>query len=438
MAVSGVHDPVRTSPLFDAVYYRQAYGHLLADRADPMRHFVEVGLEQGYLPSAAFDPVLYRVLVPECGRADPLLHCEASGKAFEPAPLSRIFPRIASAVTLKAPRTGGNKEARSDDGWDAAAARDIPFAAEGGEYVLRVPEPEAVLERLRKDQPFTFARLPHGFWDAVWMVDVAEKAIAADVRTRSLNPAQRRALATRLCAAVRPGHGGFAPLFMEEVLADIPVHAGRDDFFRAVAFNGSPTPDEDVYGKREKPSREDALRLFSAHFRPGERIYDGKVWKRLLIAGQLRELPDLCRSAPVVLVANRAFSELGARWRLADFTYLEIPPALTQWRRYELLARTTQAVSAACARAGRPPVVLTQCGASLAYWLFTRLFERFPRVFYLDLGQALNGWFFDNIKVDAFPWMRAYARAVIASCDLEPFYRALKGADYEAWFESLP
>ena len=81
--------------------------------------------------------------------------------------------------------------------------------------------------------------------------------------------------------------------------------------------------------------------------------------------------------------------------------------------------------------------MLTQCGASLAFWLISRLFAHQPKVFYVDLGQALNGWFFDVEDIKVNKWMCMYAQSVIANGDLEEYYGQHLGSKYADWFRSL-
>jgi hypothetical protein len=179
------------------------------------------------------------------------------------------------------------------------------------------------------------------------------------------------------------------------------------------------------------------MTLFARHYRPEQPIYDALLWKRWLVAGRLPELARFARERPVVLVANDSFATLGERWQLEDFTHIRIPPRNSQRLRWGLLKRVSEALAAAAA--GRPPLVLTQCGGSLAFWLHTRLFSARPgAAFYIDLGQALNGWFFDTLKPEESPWMRDYARLVIEACALEPYYRKLLGGAYDEWHRSLP
>jgi hypothetical protein len=295
-----------------------------------------------------------------------------------------------------------------------------------------VPEPDDLLDRLRSDRPFAYARLPHGFWESVWMLEVAEKGITSEPRSRGLSPQERRALAERFCASVRWRKGTFAPLFIDESLADVAAHAGHPDFFRAVAFRGSLAVETAMAGGW--PPRDVVLALFARHYRPDETLYDAMIWKRWLIRGQLRDLPGLCLGHPVVLVANHFFATLGRRWKLDEFDHVQIPPRRSHWQRWPLLERVMQAVQAAVERGRRPPVVLLQCGGSLANWLITRLFARFPGVFYLDLGQALDGWFLDVLD-EKFP--QDHGRMIIESCRLEQYYRERKKGAYAAWLKTF-
>jgi hypothetical protein len=427
---------IRASALFDARYYRKIHGHLIPGGRDPLAHFLEVGLDRGYLPSEGFDPALYRALVPGCRDANPLLHSLDSAIPFQPPPLAEVFRVAAARISLKIPAVSQDLELLRHSIHDLVKARAIPITVGERRYSVRVPEPGTFAERLESDRPFAYARLPHGFWDALWMRVMAQSEIESDARAAASSPPHRRALATRLCAAVRHSNGAFAPAFMDEVLGDIPLHAANPAFFRAVSFKGQLVTD-DLMSYPAVPSQGEVLQLFAQHFEPEETIYDGTLCKKLLITGHLKRLPELCRERPVVLVTNRFLAALGKRWMLKDFTHVRIPRRRSQWQRADLLARASQAVEAAVARGGRPPVVLTQCGGSLAFWLITRLVGRFPDAFYIDLGQALNGWFMDALDAGNMPWLKIYGRLIIENCGLEPYYRARIGPDYQRWLDRL-
>jgi hypothetical protein len=426
------------SELFDPGFYRETYGHLAEASRDPLGHFLTSGLEQGHLSSASFDPVLYRVLVPECGDANPLQHCLASGAAFQPGPLTEIFPDAVRMVAFSNP--GGNLQLHQNRKYagSAAAPREIPFSVSGKEFSLKVPEPDAFMEELSREGPLAVVRLPEGYWETVWILRALERALSEDRRTRSLAVAQRRALATRLAAAVFPRNGNFAPSFMDEVQADVCGHAEDTAFQHAVAFKGYPTFDEKISGRRAQPPRAELMELFAEQFRPGRVLYDATLWKRLLIAGHLARLPVLLHRRPVVMVGPAYLAPLGSHWKLGNFTHVEIPASHTQYRRWDLLARCRAALETARSRGPGVPVVLTQCGAALAYWLIVRLRAASAGASYLDVGQAINGWFLHERSFKGAPWMRVYGRSIIANCRLEPYYEALRGDRYPDWLSSLP
>jgi hypothetical protein len=437
MSQDTLHDAIRRSGIFDAKFYAETYGHLFADGQDPLDYFVSVGLRQDHLPCAAFDPVLYRVLVPACGDTPPLLHFMAGNAAYRPPTLDDVFPAAASGIPKVKASPDLNVARNRAYAPHAMDIREMAFEAQGQRYVLKVPPPEALLGRIASERPFAYARLPHGYWDCLWQREIALDTLARDERTHGLTADQRTALATQLCDARYPASGGFTPMFLDEVLAEIPVHAANPDFLRAVAFAGYPTFKEVAVGAATPRGRALA-RLVAAHFKPGEALYDAMYWKRMLISGHLKVLPELCRARPVVLVASEYFSDLASRWRLHRFEHVCIPPSRSQALRRSLLERLRAALAAASAAGGSAPIVLMQCGGSLAFWLISRLYAEFPRAFYLDLGQALDGWFFDRHEIRVYRWMKVYTRSVIEHCGLEPYYRELKGASYDEWFRGLP
>jgi hypothetical protein len=94
MASDGQRELIRVSGLFDPDYYRRHYAPLLSREEELLDHFLAVGLARGDMPSADFDPVLYRMLVPECGNGNPLAHHLSRGGRFEPPPLEDLCPGI--------------------------------------------------------------------------------------------------------------------------------------------------------------------------------------------------------------------------------------------------------------------------------------------------------------------------------------------------------
>src|SRR5690349_14648672 len=172
---------VLATGLFDSESYRKTYGPAVDAGGDALGHFLAIGLERGYLPSAGFDPVLYRALVPACGEANPLLHA-GDPAAFRPAPMAELFPEAASRASIG--NAAGSFQLQRNRAYaaDSANERRIAFAVDGRAYELTVPAPDALFRRLREDRPFSMVRLPEGFWEGLWMLETAEAALSGDSR----------------------------------------------------------------------------------------------------------------------------------------------------------------------------------------------------------------------------------------------------------------
>jgi hypothetical protein len=278
----------------------------------------------------------------------------------------------------------------------------------GRRYRIESPSPNFFFDRLRNDRPFAFARLPHGFWDALVMRD----QIAAEPQLASVPLAERRLLACRIGRLAKPFHGGFVEGFDAEMAALIPEHRNNPDFFKSVAFKGFPTPDEDLFDPGTSPQdRAERLALLAQTFAPYERLFDAIVWKRYAYSGDLERLAALCHDRHVVLLARDYFGDLKMRWKLSRFTHITIERQLSQLIRHVLFDKLQSALSGIVKEPGARPVVLMQCGGSLAYWLIAKLFAWNPAVFYVDLGQALNIWFMDLKDTHGQAWTRFYEPA---------------------------
>ena len=101
---------------------------------------------------------------------------------------------------------------------------------------------------------------------------------------------------------------------------------------------------------------------------------------------------------------------------------------MQRWDIFNHIRHAVDAAKAYCeSNKSAKPIVLTQCGGSLAYWLICRLHALYPDIFYIDLGQALNGWFFDHHELPDYPWMNIFKDSVIKNCRLESYYDHIKG-----------
>lgn len=428
----------------DAAFYQRHYRHaLLRDgHDDPQQHFLGIGVERGYLPSAELDPVVYRLLRPECGRENPLLHGLRHGFPARPeGGLLGLFPGI-EELRLRIMRTNTDP-VDSNDGEEKARnrahvreianGRSIPFQVNERRFELRVPEADALLERMATGRPFAYARLPHGFWDSVYQVEHVRAHLGTLEHCSALTMAERYALAVRLCGLFMPWNSNFIESFQEEVLLDAAAHEPHPDFMRAVSFKGVPTWREGVFNLGKPTlSHVKRLHLFSAIFTRPEPIYDAMLPKRWIVSGDAKRMAEIAARHAVLLIANDRYADLGSRWGAHRFDFISIEPDFSQLMRWDILERCRQAIAQQRAQGQRRIFVFSQCGASLAYWLYDRLFKEYPDVFYFDLGQAIKAWYLDASGTEGKDAVRLPVNPMTKDNYADKTLR-LFGEDIRAW-----
>ena len=406
--------------LFDEAFYEANYGETIPPGEPAIDHFVRVGHERGSAPCAAFDPVLHRVLHGEMSPAE--WPDRAQAERFTPV-AAHLFPALDFQIYFWAGRQADELKANMGE-MLANPTRPVKLPTGYGVYKFRNPPSEEVFRWIRKGVPFSFVRIPHGFWDCCNAVDRVSRGLAADARAQGLNDAQRRALAIRLFASRQPENGNFGGDYIDTVLDDLSHHPRDADLLTGIAFKGSPTFEDSAFGLGPPTAHNlDRAATFMRLFSPHDRLYDAMVWKRWAILGGLRDLPDALRRRPLILVARESFGVLAERLGLPQLVMVDIPGERTQLIRRQVLARIEAAIQDQLDR--RPletPVVLLQSGASLGYWFVRRLRLRFPKVIYLDLGEALNIW--SPGKIDL--WVEPYLDQIKRAC-LDPL--RLAGAD---------
>lgn len=432
MNPDALREAIKASGLFDASFYLATYRGVMAGFDDPLAHFAAIGLARGYLPCAGFDPIIHRLTHPDCGDANPLVHAASGAMRGESQPgVLDLFPVI-RANLRQLGHPGPDFDIAEEFALNrayagrAAEPRQIPFELAECAHFLTNPDPKEFLDRLRRNSPFAIARLPEGFWDAIYKIETIADMLARIPLAAILSTTERRTLAIRMCRALYPHNGVYVEAHLEELLDAIGKHPPQANFFRSISLKGYPTWNEKLFNvRRLQPRHLAQMAIIARHFRPGETLIDGTLWKRWVVSGVARELPALCRPHPVVLVASGLFGTLGQRWKLPHFRHVHIRPAMSQEIRWSLLDQCRAALSQARNADGKHPIMLMRCGGSLAYWLITHLAAEFPNTFYLDLGQALNTWFFDVDKIQRHPWMDVYEQTIIENCDLTGYYRSL-------------
>ncbi len=401
--------------LFDEAYYEANYGETIPPGEPLIEHFVRVGHELGYAPCAAFDPVLHRV---RHGLKPPSAWPERAHAERRKRGPQDHFPQVNFQVYFWSSQSDEDLKGNIGE-FFANPTRPGKLPTPIGVYGFRNPPSAAVFKAIQKGRPFSVVRLPHGFWDCLNAVDRVSSQLKDDARARPLSEDQRRALATRLLAALNPQNGNFGGDFLQTALTDLQAHPRDEDLLTGISFKGMPTYEDSAFGTGP-PTPDQLARTarFSQFFSPHDRLYDAMMWKRWAILGGLKDLPRILRGRPLILVARASFGVLAERLGLPHLVHVEVPPQKTQLIRRQVLARIEAAIRDQPGRDGRQaPVVLLQSGSTLGYYFVRRLRQRFPQVTYLDIGEALNIWCMDRAGINM--WIEAYREQIAQACGIE-------------------
>lgn len=282
-------------------------------------------------------------------------------------------------------------------------------------YTINIPSYFEFKERLTNDQPFSIIRWTHGLWDHLYTLEVIRKLLNNKLKNSSASDDVILALANRICAILFPKIGAFANGFSSEIINDLENLSFSHNVYHSVAFKGYPTQDEKIFNvKKVLPSHLGRLALFTKYFKPQNPIYDSNFYKRWVISGLGKEIPDLIRNRNVILIANDLFNDLNCRWNLKrSFTHIQIDRGMSQRFRNQILERCREAINRTIMPNSLSPIVLFQAG-SLAPWLISRLYKDYPNAFYIDMGQALNFWFMDKAELLRAHWMQVYKPVLLS------------------------
>ncbi|MEK7996192.1 MAG: hypothetical protein AAB403_20525 [Planctomycetota bacterium] len=424
---AGERATIEASGLFDVDFYARTYRDSIPADMPPLDHYLAEGEARGLLASANFDPIVYKLR--HLSRSDPrpLVDCARNGDRKNYRDLGALFADIegeAFPVTFRAKPNLWAEASENANSIVAVIGRSARLNGPEFNCELQNPSAETIFSRLAGDRPFSFARLPHGFWDSLCANRKLAAQLQGDLRCIGLSRAEVENVALRLMARFQlpADNGTFIEDMFHAIEHDLLNRPADPDHWTAISVTGAPGFEDALYGL-DPEDMGDRLRLLAGYFRPRDTLYDATMWKRWALSGDLAKLAEATRSHPVVLIGPQKFQSLGEKWRLGSFRHVTIGPRLVQLVRHSLLDRATDAIRAALAEPGAmKPVVLFQTG-SIAYWLIHRLRACFPDVFYLDLGQALDLWYWTGA-----PWMRIYGDALRGA---NPFAAKIGGGDAE-------
>lgn len=403
----------RVRSVVDDDFYTSCYGRLVEETGlAPGRHFARHGHALGLMPKAEFDPCVY-LTDPHAGE----LSFHRGGFAHDPdvpATLAAVDDHVA---TIDDHRMYGATNARErNDFAEQERAKNIaaaPGYADGYRRAVEqssigltcfAPSFEAFHQRIVDQVPTTYVKVPHGFWDSLLFVEREQQRLRADPRFERLNDEQCFSLACRMISTVQPGKGVHAEGFYADLLAELAPALEDPDLTIAFSFKGYPTWDDRLFIMPGNADAEHArVQMLERHVPAGYDFADGTMFKRWTLSGDLPTLMETLASRPVVVIGSALIEPIIARFDFGRAIFHEIPALNTHWQRYALV----DAVDAIMRRfaTDEAPVVLTQAGGSLSFWLLLRLRRRFPHASFLDLGQALNPYLVDEPNA---PWMREY------------------------------
>ena len=402
--------------LLDEAFYLANYGERIPPDEPAIDHFVRIGRRLGFAPCAAFDPVLHEVLHGPTSPSDWPDRIQTEG--WKPN-VAELFPELDFQIYHWRSKSADDLKDNVGQIVDNPT-RSVRFPTPYGIYKFRNPASEVVFDAIRAGKPFSFVRIPHGFWDCCNAVDRVTTDLADDPRAQALSEQQRRSLAIRLLGSLSPENGNFGGDYLDTILDDLRQHPRDPDLLTGIAFKGAPTYEDSAFGLGRIGLGQLTRALkFMELFSPQERLYDAMVWKRWALLGGLKDLPEVLRDRPLILVARQSFEVLAERLDLPHLVLVDIPETRTQLIRREVLARIEAALQEQIDRhPGRTPVVLFQSGASLGYWFILRLRSKFPEAIYLDIGEALNIWCIDRAGVNL--WLGPYIEQISKACHLAP------------------
>ncbi|MEM8571455.1 MAG: hypothetical protein AAGG56_11145 [Pseudomonadota bacterium] len=414
----------------DHAHYAASYGMDLNGHPSPEAHYAAFGLEKGFLPSPAFDPIAYIYANPSVSPRAAWAHARLTDAVRAPDYVA-LASKIPEKLWYRYPEYKLSKEAQ--DAETAANRQAAQSYSEGyetalnsGEKQYRIVAPSAheFLDLLERPEPVSFVKVPHGFWDSLQFIGLYQDQLRAKEGSRALTDEQLWRLATRVTAAhVTRNSSFFTENFAYELFGMFKKRDFPEHLRLGLSFKGIPTADNRIWNTPDFPPEAQKRRLdFLEDLFPNTTTFwDGTLFKRWCISGDLSRVSDALKNRPIVLIASGIFRGLGDDLGWTNWRHLEIPPKDSHHVRYKLLAEIVDAIEAIGGNAVKP-VVVAQTGGTLAFWYFVQLSHRFPSASLLDFGQAINIWRLQDAVF--YPWLTTYGRQMIDNNRLEKIYGA--------------
>lgn len=124
-------------------------------------------------------------------------------------------------------------------------------------------------------------------------------------------------------------------------------------------------------------------------------LYDGLFWKNSIQDGSFSSFIDALKSRPVVIVGPTFTKNFADFSGLQNSVFVEVHAQKAAWNRHETVASVSEHVKK-LGSAGT--VCLIEAGSLNSTWMVYELANRFPKSYFLSLGQALNICSWEHIK----------------------------------------
>lgn len=415
-------------PPVDADHYKLSYGLSMQNGQSVVEHFRDEGQHAGYLPSPDFDPVGYAFTHPGVAPCEAWAHSRLPG-ADPQLPYTEMATRIDEKLWYRYENfTVTPEEMRAQTEANRAAARsygdgyETTLTAGPRTYRIVAPSADDFLARLDKTEPVSFVKLPHGFWDTLQYIRLYQKQLRNRDGARLLTEEQLWRLAIRVTGAhAGKGDNFFTENFANELFDIFDAKDFPDSLKLGLSFKGIPTADNRIWNNQNFPpeAQERRLAFLAEHFPQDAVFWDGTLFKRWCISGDLTRISEALKDRPIVLIASEIFTGLGDELGWRNWRHKKIPPADSHHIRYRLLEQAIAEIEGIGGDKVRPVVIL-QTGGTLALWYYAKLHKRFPSMSYLDFGQGLNIWRLNDVVF--WPWLTTYGRQMIDNNDLDTFY----------------
>lgn len=268
-------------------------------------------------------------------------------------------------------------------------------------YNVKTMGPTFFFNKIKKNIPFAYARLPHGFWDDLEKVD----CISDDLRLKFFPKIKRIDIAQLIYSIAIPSKGLFIDGFYEELYDLIPKHKNKSNFFISISFKGY--SDNNFYGvdilDKNNEYLNFRLNALNKFFTSKDILYDATYPKLLATWGYLNKFQSVCMKHHVVVVGSFYLHDIGKKWNLNHFKHIEIQPRRSQEIRWMILKKIKKYISFISSDNNHhKPIVLFEAG-TLSYWLISKLYSWNPNNFYIDMGQSLAIFYPDDQR--GSPWL---------------------------------